>query len=166
MNTSRRLAAATTALLATTAAVGVAAAPAADAALSQPKPCVTAQLKVTTVAEDGAGGHSAVRLVFTNTSGHTCVLRGYPGVDMTRGGTTIHATRRTTGYFPAPSRVASVVLTPKQRAYAMVQGHTGNRPATCSATMTVTVPNMTATTRVPAHLGGCAGLQVSPVARG
>jgi hypothetical protein len=45
-----------------------------------PPPCPTSALSVSTGQGDGAAGSEFVPIIFTNTSGTTCSLFGYPGV--------------------------------------------------------------------------------------
>jgi hypothetical protein len=47
--------------------------------------CTSAQLKLKLGRGDGAAGHVYYPLVFTNTSGTACTLRGYPGVSSLTG---------------------------------------------------------------------------------
>jgi hypothetical protein len=48
-------------------------------------PCATRDLQVTTGPTQGAAGSVYVILLFTNTSGSTCTLYGYPGVALANG---------------------------------------------------------------------------------
>lgn len=47
--------------------------------------CHSGDLKVTSAYGDGATGRYSVNLRFTNRSGHTCTLYGYPGVSWVAG---------------------------------------------------------------------------------
>jgi len=47
--------------------------------------CHTGDLRTTSASGDGATGHYSVNLRFTNKSGHTCTLYGYPGVSWVAG---------------------------------------------------------------------------------
>jgi hypothetical protein len=49
--------------------------------------CAAAHLKVTVTPGDSAAGHVGLRLVFTNTSAHSCTIYGYPGVSFLSGPT-------------------------------------------------------------------------------
>jgi hypothetical protein len=51
--------------------------------------CTPAQLRVTRGASDGAAGTIYYTILFRNTSGTTCALRGYPGLSSV-GGTPAH----------------------------------------------------------------------------
>jgi hypothetical protein len=65
-------------------------------------PCPTSGLKVTEGAMGAAAGSTYLQIDFTNTSGRTCLLYGYPGVALTTGTTPASqvgagATRSTAG---------------------------------------------------------------------
>jgi Domain of unknown function (DUF4232) len=51
-------------------------------AATGPAPCATSGLNVTLGASNGAAGSVYQTIVFTNTSGATCTLFGYPGVSL------------------------------------------------------------------------------------
>jgi len=51
-------------------------------AVTGPPPCATSGLNVTLGASSGYAGGVDVPIVFTNTSGATCTLSGYPGVSL------------------------------------------------------------------------------------
>lgn len=51
-------------------------------AVAGPAPCATSDLNVTLGASSGYAGGVDVTIVFTNTSGTTCTLYGYPGVSL------------------------------------------------------------------------------------
>jgi hypothetical protein len=108
-------------------------------------------------ASGGVGlGHSAVNLLFKNTSTATCVLSGYPGV----------AGLDSTGH----QVTQAVSLAPGQTASAKVEG-TDNPVGTATscpvlAGLLVTPPNTYASVRVPIAVGDCSGLQVHPVVEG
>jgi len=51
-------------------------------AATGPAPCATSGLNVTLGASNGAAGSVFQTIVFTNTSGATCTLFGYPGVSL------------------------------------------------------------------------------------
>ena len=50
--------------------------------MAGPPPCATSGLSVTLGASNGAAGSVYQTIVFTNTSGATCTLFGYPGVSL------------------------------------------------------------------------------------
>lgn len=51
-------------------------------AVTGPAPCATSDLNVTLGPSNGAAGSVYQTIVFTNTSGATCTLYGYPGVSL------------------------------------------------------------------------------------
>ena len=51
-------------------------------AVTGPAPCATSDLNVTLGAASGYAGGTDQAIVFTNTSGATCTLYGYPGVSL------------------------------------------------------------------------------------
>lgn len=51
-------------------------------AVAGPPPCATSGLNVTLGTSNGAAGSVYLTIVFTNTSGATCTLYGYPGVSL------------------------------------------------------------------------------------
>ena len=51
-------------------------------AVTGPAPCATSDLNVTLGAASGYAGGTDQTIVFTNTSGATCTLYGYPGVSL------------------------------------------------------------------------------------
>lgn len=51
-------------------------------AVAGPAPCATSGLNVTLGTSNGAAGSVYLTIVFTNTSGATCTLYGYPGVSL------------------------------------------------------------------------------------
>src|SRR5215831_19640685 len=88
------------------------------AAAATPGPCTTAGLRVTLGSREGAAaGHFSRTLDFTNISGASCTLYGYPGVSFVTavGGQQIGAAA---GRSPASKRL--IVLAPGEKAHALV----------------------------------------------
>jgi hypothetical protein len=88
------------------------------AAGATPGPCSTAGLRVTLASKEGAAaGHFYRTLDFTNISGASCTLFGYPGVSFVTGvgGQQIGAAA---GRSPASKRL--IVLAPGKEAHAVV----------------------------------------------
>src|SRR3954452_24123431 len=54
-------------------------------AAAAPPPCTHGQLTVRHAAFEGSAGHFHWPIVFTNTSGRACTLRGFPGVSSVTG---------------------------------------------------------------------------------
>jgi Domain of unknown function (DUF4232) len=84
-------------------------------AAAAPAPCATAALRVTLGQEGAATGHFYRALDFTNISGASCTLYGYPGVSFVAavGGKQIGAAASRS---PASKRL--IVLAPGQKAHA------------------------------------------------
>ncbi|MFC4031830.1 DUF4232 domain-containing protein [Streptomyces polygonati] len=114
--------------------------------------CATSQLSVAQSGGDAGAGNLYFYLVFTNHSGTTCHLTGYPGVSMLdAGGRQIGrpATREHPGY-------SAVVLKPGASASDTI--HTVNQQGTClptSARLRVYPPGNTASVLVPAKITEC-----------
>src|SRR5215471_11519371 len=87
------------------------------AAAATPGPCSTAGLRVTLAQESAAAGHFYRTLDFTNISGASCTLFGYPGVSFVAGvgGQQIGAAASRS---PASKRL--IVLAPGKKAHALV----------------------------------------------
>jgi hypothetical protein len=95
--------------------------------------CHTADLRLTTAPDPAANGagHIGILLVFTNASGHTCTMFGYPGVSFVTSadGTQVNdpAQRDSTGGAPA-----LVTLAPNAAAHAAVRmAQPGNFGSSC-----------------------------------
>ncbi|WNI14130.1 DUF4232 domain-containing protein [Actinacidiphila sp. ITFR-21] len=126
--------------------------------------CATSQLSVAQQGGDAGAGNLYFYLVFTNRSGATCHVTGYPGVSMLDAdGKPIGApaTRDHPGYSP-------VVLAPGASASDTI--HTVNQQGTClpaSAQLRVYPPGNTASVLVPARITECYDtFSVTPLAAG
>jgi hypothetical protein len=84
-----------------------------------PQPCATSALKATTGQPEGAAGSSYYPIDFTNNSGASCTLHGYPGVSFVtgQGGSQIGAA----AVRDATSVPALVTLAPGATAHATLQ---------------------------------------------
>jgi hypothetical protein len=85
---------------------------------AQPGPCSTAALRVTLASQEGAAaGHFYRTLDFTNISGTSCTLYGYPGVSFVTaiGGSQIGAAGSR-----SPASKVLVVLAPGKKAHAVL----------------------------------------------
>ncbi len=85
---------------------------------AQPGPCSTAALRVTLASQEGAAaGHFYRTLDFTNISGTSCTLYGYPGVSFVGaiGGNQIGAAASR-----SPASKLLVVLAPGKKAHAVL----------------------------------------------
>lgn len=116
---------------------------------AQPSLC-SADMFSATVQQDGAPtptGQNKLRIVFTNTSQHSCLVQGYPGVDLAGPdnppfGPTYSLPRQETGFAPvdvAPGSAVSSELT------YLADGPEGWTPDT----IVVTPPNTTTQLQVP-----------------
>jgi Protein of unknown function (DUF4232) len=131
--------------------------------------CSNADLTVG-VSPSGAGlGHVGSIIVFTNGSDHPCSLSGYPGVaGMDSAGRQVtQALRSLSGYLGGSYTVSVVVLAPRGRAFALVEG---TDVPTGSATscpiyprLLVTAPGQTRSHVLAASTPGCSLLEVHPV---
>ena len=142
---------------------------------AQPGPCGTAALRVTLGSREGAAaGHLYRTLDFTNISGASCTLYGYPGVSFVTaiGGSQIGAAA---GRSPASKRL--IVLAPGKQAHALLDLlDVLNFPSSeCAATsahwIKVYPPNQFSATYVPWTAMVCSKpkpvyLSVAPVRHG
>lgn len=122
-------------------------------------PCATSGLKVTLGPPNGAAGSVYRAIDFTNTTGATCSLYGYPGVSLAGGSPPAQigaAAARTAAAAPA-----LVTLPAGGVAHATVQlTQAGNYPAaTCdpapATTMVIYPPGQTVAASVPYPATGC-----------
>jgi Protein of unknown function (DUF4232) len=154
-----------------TAILVVVAVPAAFAALhaaqAPPGNCVRDQLGVRSNGTNGAAGTIHGAWVFTNLSGSSCKLYGYPGMQLYgRAGRPIPTTVRRN----LPPGSTHVTLAPGGSAtfftsYSDVSS--GPHPCPTSAVVQITAPNAVASLFIPAHLGPCRGIvNVSAVQAG
>jgi Protein of unknown function (DUF4232) len=128
-----------------------------------PSPCATSSLKVTLGTAGGYAGGVVQAIVFTNTSGTTCTLYGYPGVSLVSAPpyTQIGLAAKRGGTTP----VTLVTLAPGASANAMLQIVDAlNFPtATCNPTkaafLRVYPPNQT----VPVYLANTSETCAQPV---
>ena len=140
-----------------------------------PPACTTSGLQVKTGGSEGAAGSVYVTVDFTNSSGATCTIYGYPGVSLTGGSPAAQigaAADRDHSKTPVP-----VTLDPGSTATAVVQiVQAGNySPSVCdprpASALLVYPPDQTASVSLPYSATGCAStsvviLRVSPVTAG
>jgi hypothetical protein len=124
--------------------------------------CRTADLYLSMGQVTGGAGSLFYPVRFTNTSTHTCVLRGYPGVSVL---TTLHhqigaaATRNS-------HPVTSVSVHPAGTVYATIRTNNPSVVPTCRSTSTyirVYPPGNTQAALLPYHLSVCGAFEVNPV---
>ena len=122
-------------------------------------PCATSGLKVTLGPPNGAAGSIYLAIDFTNTTGASCSLYGYPGVSLAGGSPSAQvgaAAARNAAIAPA-----LVTLPAGGVAHATVQvTQAGNYPAaTCdpapATTLVIYPPGQTASVSVPYTATGC-----------
>ncbi len=139
-----------------------------------PVRCAVPGLRLSTVSPAGGGGmgHQGLVLVFTNTSGTSCVLDGYPGVtardDNNRDAA--DARRETIGYiFPSTSR-AQVVLPPNGTASAGLEWTvvpSGNQTSCPTYVgLTVTPPGETRSLKIVHGMNFCGDFEIHPLVAG
>lgn len=142
----RRILALTAVTAAATVGLGVTSAQAATPhqAVSAPR-CDTSGLRVTVQNAPGQAGmsHDGVFLRFTNTSGHTCLLRGYPGLGLQD---SAHKTLKSdvtwgSTYFDPTPGVRTLTLKPGADAWADLSWATAYPQITHSSYLVVTPPN-------------------------
>lgn len=132
---------------------------AATTPVDNPNTCAATELMLTAGQTQGAAGSTIVPLVFTNTGGRTCVLKGFPGVSYVTGesGTEVGAAAARSG-----EEGAEVELAPGATASAQVRAvQAENYPAEmCAPTpvagLRVFPPNAYASLFLPYPTTGCA----------
>ncbi|MET9465700.1 DUF4232 domain-containing protein [Streptomyces sp. NPDC006544] len=150
---------ASAALLATTgASVGATQA----SALPMTPPCHVADLDVAVGEPEGAAGSLNYPILFTNTSTHTCALRGYPGVSVVDaryhqiGTSAIRTGERVDTVSVFPDDTVTAVLRTNSRAVVP-----SCRPT--SSYVKVYPPNSFQAVQIPYHLRVCGAFEISPV---
>ena|GEM_PF-1688338 len=138
--------------------------------------CTISQLAISLQDGNAGSGHRSKTLVFTNSGGTTCRLRGYPGVAaLNRSGVTVaDATRRLSGYLGGVAIGTSpptVDLAAGQSASAVVEGMAVNlsdgSACTPYAALLVTPPDETHSVRFAlVNSDMCSTLEIHPVVPG
>jgi hypothetical protein len=139
--------------------------------------CQSGDIQVTEQAGQGAMGHVSLLLVFQNTGGSTCVLRDYPGAELTgqAGTAALNAKRTLSGHLGGAVGLAkppTVVLAPGGDASAVLEWSDVQTGAGCAmqnpVSLLVTPPNTTQTSTLSISPGTqvCSGLEVHPVLKG
>ena len=162
---------------------GLAAGAAGSGAADVRRECSAADMRVTTGVSQAAAGHSSLVLLFTNSSGVPCFLRGYPGVAVQLpGGRVYNAARAMTGYMggDAAFSPARVQLASGSTASALIEwlhfprdGSPRVTAADCAGDravrLLVTAPDQTTSARLapPGPAAPvCWGFRVHPVVAG
>jgi Protein of unknown function (DUF4232) len=128
--------------------------------------CHTGDVRVTVMGAPGGGAAGNVYnwLIFTNTSGRTCTLFGFPGVSYVTSASGQQVNDPAIRSTEAPSKVT---LAPQQGAHAQLRtGHPETFPGTCNpvpvAGYRVYLPDETAAVFVPASMRQCSTNGVNP----
>jgi len=156
--------------------------PAAAAAAAPGPECHNQDVRVTGSPGNGALGHSAQLLRFTNISGHTCFVQGYPGAALlgTSGHVLLNAQRTLDGYFgsaliaakdPGLTAPPRVILRPGQSGVAELEWEDNNPiggvPGGCrvraSSALVVTSPDSTQPATLPGLRLVCDAFEIGPL---
>lgn len=127
-----------------------------------PGTCATAGLRVSKGASNGAAGTIFTNIDFTNISGSTCVLRGYPGVSLVSAGSNAGSQIGADAKRSRPTPVKSITLAGGQAAHAVLGvADAGNFPASRCHPITahwlkVFPPDQTVAAYVPFSTQTCA----------
>ncbi|MEW1909945.1 DUF4232 domain-containing protein [Kitasatospora sp. NPDC085895] len=139
----------------------VAAAQSVQAAPATPT-CQAGDLYLAVGSPQGAAGSFLYPVEFTNTSTHSCALRGYPGVSVLTTGHAMIGAPATRNGVPA----STVVLAPARTAAATIRTNDPGVVPSCRTTSTylgVYPPASTQQMLVPYHLRVCGLFEISPV---
>ncbi|MFB9235760.1 DUF4232 domain-containing protein [Plantactinospora siamensis] len=137
--------------------------------------CALRQLRVTIGQADAGAGHWGLPLVFTNSGGTACELKGYPGVAglNAAGRQVTQARREASGYLGGLAGNATpplVRLAPGASAAALLEGSNVPRGTATDcpqyAGLLVTPPDETHSVRLDTGARGCDGLHIHPVVPG
>ncbi|HEV2635727.1 MAG TPA: DUF4232 domain-containing protein [Actinocrinis sp.] len=142
-----------------------------------PPACTGAQIRQSTGPLGAAMGHQGEALVFTNTSGTTCTITGYPGATVSKpGGSHWDAARVLSSYLGGATGLTAppvVTLAPGAAASALLMWTDVQDPsAPCRASgftqLQTTTPNTQSTVTYNAANGdySCENMQVTPVVPG
>jgi hypothetical protein len=131
-----------------------------------------------TVENDGAdGGHASVALRFTNVSGRTCFVQGYPGAELVdaSGSAQADAQRTLHGFIdtgvigatdPGITAPPRVTLRPGESAIAILEWETeddGDCLVRQSSSLLFTAPDSTESTAMPGLRDVCKDFEIGPV---
>ncbi|MCF3179088.1 DUF4232 domain-containing protein [Streptomyces polychromogenes] len=146
------------ALLATT---GTLAGAAQASALPRTPTCHVADLDLAVGDPDGAAGSLYYPILFTNTSTHTCALRGYPGVSVVD----VRHRQIGTSAIRTGEAVETVSVVPSETVTAVMRT---NSPGVASCRPTATYvkvypPNSFQAEQIPYQLRVCGAFEISPV---
>jgi hypothetical protein len=140
--------------------------------------CGNGQLSVQLTMPDAAAGHRSRVVLFTNTSGSSCTISGYPGAAVTdkQGKVVLDAQRSLTGYEGGAAGVTTVTLSPGGHASDVIEwlgfptdGQDpvpANCPGVDGGSLLITPPNTTKATSFSSPSDLCAHFLVHPVVAG
>ena len=159
-----------------TAAAGSGGATSTQAAGGGTASCTGSQLSLKINQGSSGMGHTGSVLVFTNTGGAACTLYGYPGADVTEGGSYNFSPRMNATRVSGGTAVNTVTLAPGSSASAMLEwgvnptgggtANAANCPGMDGGYLEVTPPNTTDTIKSDPPTDMCTDLQVFPVVAG
>ncbi|MEU7062676.1 DUF4232 domain-containing protein [Streptomyces sp. NPDC046161] len=130
---------------------------------SAPSPtCHVADLHMTVGEPDGAAGSLYYPISFTNTSTHTCTLRGYPGVSVID----VQHHQIGTSAIRTGEPVDAVSVPPGETVTAVFRTNSRAVVPNCRPVSTyvkVYPPNSFQAVQIPSHLRLCGAFEISPV---
>ena len=150
----------------------------ANDASSRAAACGNGQLSVQLTMPDSSAGHRSRVLLFTNISGSSCTISGYPGAAVTDkpGKVVLDAQRSLTGYEGGAAGVTTVTLSPGGHASDVIewlgfptdgQEPVGaNCPGMDGGSLLITPPNTTKAASFNSPSDLCADFSVHPVVAG
>lgn len=140
--------------------------------------CGNDQLSVQLTKPDASAGHRGLVLLFTNTSGSSCTISGYPGAAVTDkpGQVVLNAQRSLAGYEGGAAGVTTVTLAPGAHASDVIEwlgfppdGQTpvgANCPGMDGGSLLITPPNTAKASSFNSPSDLCADFSVHPVVAG
>ncbi|MEU8843309.1 DUF4232 domain-containing protein [Streptomyces roseus] len=124
--------------------------------------CHVADLNLTVGEPDGAAGSLYYPIRFTNTSTHTCTLRGYPGVSVVD----VRHHQIGTSAIRTGEPVNTVTVLPGDTVTAIFRTNSRAVVPSCrpmSTYVNVYPPNSFQAVQIPYHLRLCGAFEISPV---
>ncbi|MFI8275195.1 DUF4232 domain-containing protein [Streptomyces sp. NPDC085929] len=124
--------------------------------------CTVADLDLAIGARERAGGSVNYPILFTNTTGHTCALRGYPGVSVTDA----RHHQIGTSAIRTGEPISTVFLGPDDTVTAIMRTNSRSVAPNCRQTSSyvkVYPPNSGVAVEIPYNLRVCGMFEISPV---
>ncbi|MFF1479131.1 DUF4232 domain-containing protein [Streptomyces sp. NPDC058301] len=131
-------------------------------ALPSAPTCHVADLHLTVGEPEGAAGSLYYPILFTNTSTHTCALRGYPGVSVID----VQHRQIGTSAIRTGEPVNTVSVSPGETVSAVFRTNSRGVVPSCRPVSTyvkVYPPNSYQAVQIPSHLRLCGAFEISPV---